>query len=152
MKEFYIGNKKIGGDTPCFIIAELSANHGGEIDIAIKSIREAKKTGADAIKLQTFTPDTITIDSKRPEFLINHGTMWDGRYLYDLYQETFLPREWHKKLFEVAKEEGLICFSSPFDLTAVSYSYTGLGVERTFHYNECYFADSCNSNITVKVA
>ncbi|WP_103069040.1 pseudaminic acid synthase [Aquimarina sediminis] len=121
MKEFYIGNKKIGGDAPCFIIAELSANHGGKIDIAIQSIREAKKTGADAIKLQTFTPDTITIDSKRPEFFIDHGTMWDGRYLYDLYQETFLPREWHKKLFEVAKEEGLVCFSSPFDVTAVDF-------------------------------
>ncbi|MBQ4801415.1 pseudaminic acid synthase [Aquimarina sp. MMG015] len=121
MKEFYIGNRKIGGDASCFIIAELSANHGGKIDIAIESIREAKKTGADAIKLQTFTPDTITIDSKKPEFLINHGTMWDGRYLYDLYQETYLPREWHKRLFEVAEEEGLICFSSPFDLTAVDF-------------------------------
>ncbi|MDY8138679.1 pseudaminic acid synthase [Aquimarina sp. 2201CG5-10] len=121
MKELYIGDRKIGGNEPCFIIAELSANHGGKIDIAIETIREAKKTGADAIKLQTFTPDTITLNSKRPEFLINHGTIWDGKYLYDLYKETFLPREWHKKLFEVAKEEGLICFSSPFDLTAVDF-------------------------------
>ena len=101
MKEFYIDSRKVGGDAPCFIIAELSANHGGDIEIAIETIRKAKQTGADAIKLQTFTPDTITLDSKRPEFLINHGTIWDGRYLYDLYKETYLPRAWHKKLFEV---------------------------------------------------
>lgn len=121
MKEFKIGSKKIGGKEPCFIIAELSANHGGDIEIAIETIRKAKLAGADAIKLQTFTPDTITINSKRPEFLINHGTLWDGNYLYDLYKETHLPREWHKKLFDVAKEENLICFSSPFDLTAVDF-------------------------------
>lgn len=121
MKEFHIGSKKVGGEEPCFIIAELSANHGGDINIAIETIRKAKQTGADAIKLQTFTPDTITLDSKRPEFLINHGTIWDGQYLYDLYKETFLPREWHETLLEVAKEEGLICFSSPFDLTAVDF-------------------------------
>ncbi|MEE9361876.1 MAG: pseudaminic acid synthase [Cellulophaga sp.] len=121
MEEFYIGNKKIGEDAPCFIIAELSANHGGKIEIAIETIRAAKRTGADAIKLQTFTPDMITLDSKRPEFLINHGTIWDGRYLYDLYNETFLPREWHEELFKVAKEEELICFSSPFDLSAVDF-------------------------------
>jgi len=121
VKEFYIGSRKIGGDAPCFIIAELSANHGGDINIAIETIRKAKQTGADAIKLQTFTPDTITLDSKRPEFLINHGTIWDGRYLYDLYKETYLPWDWHKKLFKTAEEEGLICFSSPFDLTAVDF-------------------------------
>jgi pseudaminic acid synthase len=121
MKEFNIGSRKIGGDAPCFIIAELSANHGGDINIAIETIKKAKQTGADAIKLQTFTPDTITLDSKRPEFLINHGTVWDGRYLYELYQETHLPREWHKKLFEVAEDVGLICFSSPFDETAVDF-------------------------------
>jgi len=121
MKEFYIGSRKIGGDASCFIIAELSANHGGDINIAIETIRKAKQTGADAIKLQTFTPDTITLDSNRPEFLINHGTIWDGQYLYDLYKETFLPREWHERLFKVAKEEGLVCFSSPFDLTAVDF-------------------------------
>lgn len=121
MNEFFIGSRKVGGDEPCFIIAELSANHGGDINIAIETIRKAKQTGADAIKLQTFTPDTITLNSKRPEFLINHGTIWDGKYLYDLYKETFLPREWHETLFKVAKEEGLICFSSPFDLTAVDF-------------------------------
>ena len=121
MKEFYIGSKKVGGIAPCFIIAELSANHGRDINIAIETIRKAKQVGADAIKLQTFTPDTITLNSKRPEFLINHGTIWDGKYLHDLYKETFLPWEWHQRLFEVAKEENIICFSSPFDETAVDF-------------------------------
>ena len=124
MKELYIKDRKIGGNNPCFIIAELSANHGGKIEIAIDTIKAAKEAGADAIKLQTFTPDTITIDSKRPEFLIKHGTIWDGKYLHDLYKETFLPWEWHEELFRIAAEEGLICFSSPFDLTAVDFLET----------------------------
>jgi len=102
-----------------FIIAELSANHGGDIDIAIETIRAAKRIGADAIKIQTYTADTITLDSKKEHFRISHGTHWDGQYLYDLYKEASLPWAWHKKLFEVAKEEGIICFSSPFDHTAV---------------------------------
>lgn len=106
-------------NTTCFIIAELSANHGGKIEIAIETIKAAKKAGADAIKLQTYTADTITLDSKKECFKINHGTAWDGQYLHDLYKEAALPWEWHQKLFEVAKEEGLICFSSPFDKTAV---------------------------------
>ncbi|NRF39196.1 pseudaminic acid synthase [Pedobacter foliorum] len=121
MREFYLGERKIGGEAPCFIIAELSANHGGDISIAKETIRAAKKAGADAIKLQTFTADTMTLNSKRKEFLINHGTIWDGRYLYDLYNETCLPWEWHEELFKTAKEEELICFSSPFDLTAVDF-------------------------------
>tara|TARA_R110002073_G_scaffold325056_1_gene503580 strand:+ start:14758 stop:15813 length:1056 start_codon:yes stop_codon:yes gene_type:complete len=121
MKSFKIGDKQIGRNEPCFIIAELSANHGKSIDIALESIKKAKQAGADAIKLQTFTPDTITLNSKRPEFLINHGTIWDGDYLYDLYKETHLPWEWHGNLFKAAKKEGIICFSSPFDLTAVDF-------------------------------
>lgn len=104
-----------------FIIAELSANHGGDINIAIETIRAAKRTGANAIKLQTYTADTLTIDAKNDHFQINHGTAWDGQYLYDLYKSASLPWEWHAKLFEVAKEEGLICFSSPFDVTAVDF-------------------------------
>jgi len=102
-----------------FIIAELSANHGGDINVAIETIRAAKRTGADAIKIQTFTADTITTDVKSDYFKINHGTAWDGQYLYDLYKKAALPWDWHKKLFEVAKEENIICFSSPFDPTAV---------------------------------
>jgi pseudaminic acid synthase len=124
MNTFNIGDKKVGINEPCFIIAELSANHGGDINIAIETIRQAKKIGADAIKLQTFTPDSITLDCKREEFFINHGTQWDGQYLYDLYKETHLPKSWHKELFKVAKEEGIICFSSPFDLTAVEFLET----------------------------
>ncbi|MCK0144107.1 pseudaminic acid synthase [Arenibacter sp. F26102] len=104
-----------------FIIAELSANHGGNIDIAKETIRAAKRAGADAIKLQTYTADTITMDGKQDHFKITQGTHWDGQYLYDLYKEASLPWEWHKELFETGKEEGLVCFSSPFDFTAVDF-------------------------------
>ena len=103
----------------CFIIAELSANHGGELDIALEAIRAAKRAGADAIKIQTYTADTITLNSNKDCFKINQGTHWDGQYLYDLYKEASLPWEWHSEIFEVAKEEGLVCFSSPFDNSAV---------------------------------
>jgi len=103
----------------CFIIAELSANHGGELEIALETIRAAKRSGADAIKIQTYTADTITFNSKKDFFRINQGTHWDGQYLYDLYKEASLPWQWHSKIFEVAKEEGLVCFSSPFDNSAV---------------------------------
>ncbi len=101
-----------------FIIAELSANHGGSIEIAKETIRAAKRTGADAIKLQTYTADTITLDSNKDDFVIK-GTIWEGKKLHDLYQEAYLPWEWHEELFKTAKEEGLVCFSSPFDKTAV---------------------------------
>ncbi|WP_452598279.1 pseudaminic acid synthase [Pontimicrobium sp. MEBiC01747] len=116
-----IGNREIGGGNPCFIIAELSANHNGDLDVAIETIRAAKKTGADAIKLQTYTPDTLTIDCDNEHFKIEGGTLWDGKTLHELYGEAYTPWEWHKKLFEVAEEEGLICFSSPFDFTAVDF-------------------------------
>ncbi|MCI5058030.1 MAG: pseudaminic acid synthase [Flavobacteriales bacterium] len=102
-----------------FIIAELSANHGGKIENAIASIRAAKKTGANAIKLQSYTPDTITLDVDNDYFKVNHGTIWDGQKLYNLYQQAYTPFEWHEELFRVAREEGIICFSSPFDKTAV---------------------------------
>lgn len=112
-----IADFKIGkGRT--FIIAELSANHGHDIEIAKETIRAAKRAGADCIKLQTYTADTITIDCDESDFIIE-GTIWDGRKLYDLYKEAYLPWEWHAELFQVAKEEGLICFSSPFDKSAV---------------------------------
>ena len=116
-----IGNKEIGNKNPCFIIAELSANHNGSLEVAIETIRAAKKTGADAIKLQTYTPDTMTINVDNSHFKITGGTLWDGKTLYDLYDEAYTPWEWHKKLFQVAEEEGLICFSSPFDITAVDF-------------------------------
>ena len=111
-------NKK---NNSCFIIAELSANHGGKLGIALDTVRAAKRCGADAIKLQTYTADTITLDSKKDYFKINQETNWDGQYLHDLYKEASLPWEWHKPIFEFAKKEGLICFSSPFDFTAVDF-------------------------------
>jgi pseudaminic acid synthase len=102
-----------------FIIAELSANHNGSIKTAIETIKAAKRAGADAIKLQTYTADTITLDSKKEDFKIKGGTLWDDRYLYELYQEAYTPWEWHAELFSAAKEQGLVCFSSPFDAAAV---------------------------------
>ena len=102
-----------------FIIAELSANHNGSMETAVETIRAAKRTGADAIKLQTYRADTITLNTKQKDFLIEGDSIWAGQNLYDLYKTAYTPWEWHKTLFDVTKEEGLICFSSPFDTTAV---------------------------------
>ena len=121
MKELKIANYTINKDSPVFIIAELSANHNGSINTAIETVKAAKRAGADCIKLQTFTADTITLDSKKEDFKITQGTLWDGQYLHDLYKTTYLPWEWHEELMQVAKEEGLICFSSPFDPTSVEF-------------------------------
>ena len=114
-----IGNITINENSSVFIIAELSANHNGSIETALETISAAKRAGANAIKLQTYTADTITIESKKEDFRLKQGTIWDNQYLYNLYEEAYTPWEWHKKLFEKAKEEGLICFSSPFDPTSV---------------------------------
>lgn len=105
----------------CMIIAELSANHVGNKEVAKKTIRAAKKAGADAIKFQTFTPDTITINCDNDYFKIKGDNLWSGRNLYELYQEAYTPWEWHAELFEEARGQGLICFSSPFDKTAVDF-------------------------------
>jgi pseudaminic acid synthase len=115
-----IGTSKIDNSSPVFLIAELSANHNGSLETAIETIRAAKKAGADAIKLQTYTADSITLSSDKPDFVIQ-GTIWEGQKLYDLYKEAYTPWEWHARLFEVAREEGLICFSSPFDAAAVDF-------------------------------
>lgn len=115
-----IGGKQICRGSAVLIIAELSANHNGSLEVAIDTIRAAKRAGADAVKLQTYTADTITINSRKPDFMIK-GTIWEGKNLYDLYQEAYTPWEWHPRLFEVAAEEGLVCFSSPFDKTAVDF-------------------------------
>jgi pseudaminic acid synthase len=104
-----------------FIIAELSANHNGSLDNALKTIQAAKRCGADAIKLQTYTADTITINSDKEDFLIKSGTIWDGKTLHDLYQEAYTPWEWHEELFDCARNEGLVCFSSPFDFSAIDF-------------------------------
>lgn len=121
LRSIKIGNRIISKDSPSFIIAEISANHNHNIEIAKKMIREAKRIGADAIKLQTYTADTITLDCDNEYFRINQGTLWDGTTLYKLYNEAYTPWEWHKELMEVAKEEDIICFSSPFDKTAVDF-------------------------------
>ncbi|MCH2158971.1 MAG: pseudaminic acid synthase [Oleiphilaceae bacterium] len=113
-----LNGRKIGSNTPPYIIAELSANHNGSIERAYEIMEMAKRCGADAIKLQSYTADTITIDCDRPEFKIEGG-LWGGRTLYDLYSEAFMPWEWHKPLFKKAKELDITIFSSPFDETAV---------------------------------
>ena len=107
-----------------FVIAELSANHNGSLATAIETIRAAKRSGADAIKFQTYTADTLTLDCDESDFVIKGGTIWDGKKLHDLYKEAYTPWEWHAQLFEVAKEEGLVCFSSPFDKTALDFLET----------------------------
>ena len=113
-----IDGRKIGPEYPPYIIAELSANHNGDINRAFKIMEEAKKAGADAIKLQSYTHDTITMDCDSEDFQI-HGGLWDGQTLYELYKSAHMPWEWHKPLFEKAKELGITIFSSPFDFTAV---------------------------------
>jgi len=104
-----------------FIIAELSANHNGNLKNALEAIRVAKEIGANAIKLQTYTADTLTLDSKKDDFIVKGGTLWDGKSLYELYEWASTPWEWHKELFEYAREIGINIFSSPFDKTAVDF-------------------------------
>ncbi|EPJ44437.1 MAG: N-acetylneuraminate synthase [Osedax symbiont Rs1] len=118
MSYITINDRKIGHDQPPYIIAEMSANHNGKIENAFAIIKMAKECGADAVKLQTYKPDTITLDSDSPDFIIKGG-LWDGQSLYELYQGAHLPWEWHKILFEYAAEIGITIFSSPFDDTAV---------------------------------
>lgn len=115
-----IAEYEIAHSSKVFIIAELSANHNQSLETAIESIRAAKRAGADCIKFQTYTADTLTIDSSKEDFIIK-GTIWAGKNYYSLYQEAYTPWEWHEKLFKVAREEGLICFSSPFDKSAVDF-------------------------------
>lgn len=113
-----IAGRRIASDQPPYIIAELSANHNGKLETALEIIEEAHKAGADAIKLQTYRPDTITLNSDSDDFKIKGG-LWDGRTLYELYEEAHMPWEWHRPLFEHAKKLGITIFSSPFDTTAV---------------------------------
>ena len=117
-KKFQINGRDIGTDFPPYIIAELSANHNGSLDTALKIIEQAKLCGADAIKLQTYKADTITLDSRNEEFMIRGG-LWDGQSLYELYEKAHMPWEWHKTLFDYARKLDITMFSSPFDRTAV---------------------------------
>jgi pseudaminic acid synthase len=127
MKSFKIGKRQVGGDAPVFIIAELSANHAQNKDIALRTIDAAAEAGADAIKLQTYTPDTITLNSSAPPFVVKSKNEWAGRTLHDLYAEAMTPWEWHAELIARAHAKGLECFSTPFDPTAIAFLET-LGV------------------------
>src|SRR3954454_4958299 len=110
--EIEIAGRRIGPDHEPFVICELSGNHNGDLSGALAMIDAAAATGCDAIKLQTYTAETITLDSDRPEFVI-HGGLWDGRKLYDLYAEAHTPYAWHAALFERARQAGVILFSTP---------------------------------------
>ena len=116
-----IGGRPVGPGHPVYVIAELSANHGQDLREAVALVELAAEAGADAVKIQTYTPDTLTIDSKRPEFVVGQGTPWEGRTLYDLYGEAFTPWEWHDELAAAAQQAGIQFFSTPFDPTAVDF-------------------------------
>jgi pseudaminic acid synthase len=118
MQEIKIAGRPIGAAYSPYVIAELSANHNGKLETALRIIEEAKKAGADAVKLQTYKPDTITLNCDSEDFKIKGG-LWDGRTLYDLYEEAHMPWDWHKPLFDRARELGITIFSSPFDNTAI---------------------------------
>lgn len=120
MKHIEINGRKIGPGEPVYIVAEMSANHGQDYDRAVEIVKAAKRAGADAIKLQTYTADTMTIDCDNEHFKIK-GTPWNGRTLYDLYSEGAMPWEWQPRLFELAREIRIDCFSTPFDCTAVDF-------------------------------
>ena len=120
-KEIRIGNHYISENSPAYIIAEMSANHNMDYDRAVRIVRAAKEAGADAIKIQTYTADTITLDCDAPDFQITQGTLWDGRTFHDLYAEAYTPWEWQPKLQELAKELDIDFFSSPFDFTSVDF-------------------------------
>jgi len=116
-----INGHKIGAGYPVYIVAEVSGNHRQQFDEAVRLVEAAKEAGADAVKLQTYTPDTLTIQSDRPEFRIGGGTPWDGKTLYDLYGEAYTPWDWQPKLKKLANDLGLALFSTPFDKTAVDF-------------------------------
>jgi pseudaminic acid synthase len=116
-----IAGRPISSNAGTYVIAEMSANHGQDYDQAAKIVHAAKEAGADAIKLQTYTPDTLTIDSAGELFQTAKGSLWEGRSLYELYGEAYTPWDWQPKLKEVANELGLACFSTPFDFTAVGF-------------------------------
>jgi pseudaminic acid synthase len=119
--EVTIGGRAVGSGHPALIVAELSANHNGSLERAVDTIRRAAASGADAVKLQTYTADTLTIDCDGPDFIVPGTGPWSGRTLYDLYDQAHTPWEWHEELFQVAQDEGIQVFSTPFDESAVAF-------------------------------
>lgn len=125
MKEITLGNRKIGREHPPFVIAEMSGNHNQSLDRALKIVTAAAKSGAYALKLQTYTADTMTLDLKEGEFFIEDPqSLWKGKSLYELYQQAYTPWEWHRPIFDRCRELGLVCFSTPFDESAVDFLET----------------------------
>lgn len=120
-QHFKIDHRTVGEKAPVFVVAEMSANHGGKFSNAVKILKYAKDSGADAVKLQTYTAETLTLRSSKKWFRVGPGSIWAGRQLYDLYQEAFTPWEWYPRLKKVADTLGLVLFSSPFDATAVDF-------------------------------
>lgn len=116
----HFSDLKIGGDNPCFIIAEISANHNNDLNRALEIVEASANAGANAVKLQTYTPDTLTIRSDRPEFQVS-GTIWEGETLYSLFEKAYLPWEWHAPIFEKARELGMQALSTPFDFSSVDF-------------------------------
>lgn len=116
-----IGNRAVGDGLPVLVIAELSANHGGSLDHAVELVHEAASCGADAIKLQTYTPATMTLPIERPPFVVGPGSPWEGRRLWELYEEAQTPWEWHGRIFDEAAALDMVCFSTPFDVTALAF-------------------------------
>jgi N-acetylneuraminate synthase len=121
MKRLEIDGREIGGDRPAYIIAEMSGNHHGRYDEAARLVRAAKEAGVDAIKLQTLTPESLTLDSDKPDFVVGKGTLWKGAKLFDLYKEIVTPWEWQPRLKKLANSLGLSCFSSPFSFEAADF-------------------------------
>ena len=120
-KTIKIGDKRIGPESPAFIVAEMSGNHNMDFDRAVEILKAAREAGADAVKIQTYTADTITLDCDAPCFQITQGTLWDGITLHRLYQTAYTPWEWQPRLKEIAEEMGLVLFSSPFDFSSVDF-------------------------------
>jgi pseudaminic acid synthase len=118
-KIFFNKKEIISQKKKCFIVAEISANHGGKIDILKKTILKAKNIGVDAVKIQSYEADTMTLDVRNEHFLINDNSIWKGHYLYDLYKKAQTPFKWHKEIFDFAKKNNIILFSAPFDLTSL---------------------------------